>query len=338
MKATIGFSFLFFGFVFSSASQVKLFDGITFPRTYFIVRPVHKPASDTTGWKLIFEDEFNGERPDDAKWLASPPWGTVLFFGDATRHDSSMNGSVECYLPGNLVVDKGTLKLVTKNEEVISHSSYDKPDSALQPDGLPSTRLFHYTSGCLYSKQSFGPGKFEIRCKIPKVDGVWPAFWLFGGCAQEFDVFEFVNGKFSDNSEECSRRLQMTYHRYADCNDPGTWCSHGTAVLDTIDYSKDFHIYSVEWDEYQVTWRVDGQVKKVTYGLKRMHLNSPVDERNIKPGKKYRLFKVMPIKGTKVNIIVSCAVTNYGNAKQPLTRGSYPATFEVDYIRVWTRE
>ena len=336
MKKAVSLFFLLFALAGSQA-QVKISNGITFPEKFDVIKPEERAPS-LPEWKLVFEDDFNDSVPDKGKWLFTPPWGSVFTFSDPHRSDSSQNGTAETFDPRNISIRNGIAKLWIKQEETVSRSSYDKADSVVQPDGLPVTRLFHYSSGCLYSKQDFGPGKFEIRCKIPKVDGVWPAFWLFGACAEEFDVFEFVNGKFSDGTDECNKRLQMTYHRYADCNDPKTWCSHGTAVLDTIDYSKDFHTYSVEWSEYQVTWKVDGKVEKVTYGLKRMHLNRPVDERKIRPGKKYRLYKVMPIPGVKVSIIVSCGVTNYGNAKHPLTRGTYPAVFEVDYVKVWTKQ
>jgi beta-glucanase (GH16 family) len=320
----------------SAYAQVRTRDGITFPLTYTIVEIDSLPPVDRP-WKLIFEDEFNGTAPDDSKWLFTPTWGSVFSFGNKTKYDSTQNGGAECADPKNLEVSNGHIRLLIKKQEHEAISLYYKPDTSIMPDGLLCKRKFDYTSGVLFSKAVFGPGKFEIRCKLPDIDGVWPAFWLYGDCGQEFDVFEFLNEDYTDKTAECNKELHMTYHRYAKCDDSRTWCSHGTVVFDTIDYTRDFHTYSVEWDQYQVTWKVDGKIRKVTYGLKKLHLNRRVDEAALKKGRKYRLFKVMPDTSAKMYLIVSCGVTNYGNASKPLTRGKYPAVFEVDYVRAWTK-
>ena len=316
--------------------QIRVTQGITFPKTFSIFKKDTVDHPGSKEWKLVFEDNFDGEKPDGSKWIFGPPWGSVFSFSNKDRNDSSQNGGAECARQENLVVHDGRLKLMIKKEEYISNTSYDKTDSAIQPDGFPCRRIFHYTSGVLYSKQKFTSGKFEIRCKLPQIDGLWPAFWLFGDCSQEFDVFEFLNEDFPDRTEVCNRQLHMTYHRQAVCNDPKTWCSHGSTITDTLDYTKDFHTFSVEWDAYQITWKVDGKIRKVVYGIKRYRRNKFVDENKIRKGKRYRLFKVMP-EEHPMSIIVSCGVTNYGNAQKPLIRGTFPAVFEIDYIRAYSR-
>jgi beta-glucanase (GH16 family) len=322
-------------FAAGTSAQVKFSDGVTFPNTYKKVT-VDPVSCKDKRWQLVFEDEFNDTIPDASKWYFTPPWGSVFFFGDAGRSDSSQNGGVECSDPKGLVIRDGKLHLMIKKEKTVSRSSYDKRDTAIQPDGLQCKRTFDYYSGALYSRSSFGAGKFEIRCKLPRIDGVWPAFWLYGNCGQEFDIFEFLNERYSDDASQSSRTIHMTYHKEAECRNPKSWCSHGTTYSDTVDYSSGFHTFSVEWDAYQVTWKVDGQVKKVVYGLKKLRTNRYVDECNAKKGRSYRLYKVMPDPVIPVSIIVSCAVVNYGNGKNPLTRGTYPCEMVVEYVKAWT--
>ena len=316
--------------------QIKELFGITFPKVYSIVKPGGPPVV-LDEWKLVFEDNFDGLKADDTKWNFHPPWGTVFALGNKNRMDSMTNGGSECCVPENIVVSNGTAKLFTKKEELVVNALNYKAATDTLDDGLPCQRKYEYTAGCFFSKQNFGPGKYEIRCKIPNIDGVWPAFWLYGRCGQELDVFEFLNEKYSSPVDKCNKSLHMTYHRNLNCEEPKTY-AHGTTLIDTMDYSRDFHTYSIEWDQYQITWKVDGKIKKVVYGLKRLHGKRSVDEKNIRKKKKYRLYQVMPDESIQMGMIVSCGVTNYGNPKLPINRGSYPKTFEVDYVRAYIKE
>lgn len=319
-----------------SYGQIKELFGITFPKVYTIVKPGGPPAVKDE-WKLVFEDNFDGTKPDETKWQLHPKWGNVFAIGDKNRRDSVTNGGSELCAPENILISNGTAKLFTKKEERVANALNYVPATDTLADGITCKRTFNYTAGCFISKQLFGPGKYEIRCKIPNIDGVWPAFWLYGRCGQELDVFEFLNERYSSPTDKSNKSLHMTYHRKLKCEEEKTY-AHGTTLVDTIDYSKDFHTYSIEWDQYQITWRVDGKIKKVVYGLKRLHSKRPVDEKKIKKKRKYRLYQVMPDESIPMDLIVSCGVTNYGNPKDPINRGEYPKTFEVDYVRAWVKE
>ncbi len=49
-------------------------------------------------------------------------------------------------------------------------------------------QYFDYTSGMIYSNYKFDYGMFEIKCKIPKGKGFWPAFWMAGASAPSWRV------------------------------------------------------------------------------------------------------------------------------------------------------
>jgi beta-glucanase (GH16 family) len=215
-------------------AQERTMESNTCPKTTHIFRPDSVPAAGPQ-WQLVLEDEFDGPAPDTSKWLTHAPWGSVLFFGNKDRFDSAQNGAAECAYAGNLQYQDGHLQLMVKKEDVNELSSYYRSDTFVEADGLPSRRTFHYSAGVLFSKKMYGPGKFEIRCKLPLIDGVWPAFWLYGSCGQEFDVFEFLNERYRESTADCNRRLHMTYHRESTCADPSTWFSHGTTAFDTVD-------------------------------------------------------------------------------------------------------
>jgi beta-glucanase (GH16 family) len=124
-------------------------------------------------YKLVFHDEFNGDKLDTSKWYTFYPYGPV------SQPDSCAfcrtHVSANIYRDENCILENGILKLKT-----------DK----IKGDWFG--RSFDYTSGLVHSKQQFRTySKYEIRCKLPKGKQQWPAFWIFGWNT-EIDIFEFI--------------------------------------------------------------------------------------------------------------------------------------------------
>jgi hypothetical protein len=106
-----------------------------------------------------------------------------------------------------------------------------------------------YSSGLLTTKGSFSQqyGVFEIRAKLPRGKGLWPAFWLLpanNAWPPELDVFEVLG----DNP----RRLYASWHS----NVGGIHTSDAKAI-DLPDMSAGFHTYSVEWTRDTINWFFD---------------------------------------------------------------------------------
>lgn len=154
---------------------------------------------------LIFEDEFNGNQLNKAYWNPQYQWGPQM------NKDGFAYNQEE-----NLEVSNGCLKI---------HTKFD-PDNycmwTFDPfNGCGYTKHFDYTSGAISTKQTFSKGRFEIKCKIGSVNGTWPAFWLYGGCNQEIDIFEFwrTNGQ---TIQEANTTVRMNLIQgsvlYPNCN------------------------------------------------------------------------------------------------------------------------
>lgn len=106
-----------------------------------------------------------------------------------------------------------------------------------------------YSSGLLTSKASFSQkyGVFEIRAKIPRGKGLWPAFWLLpvnGNWPPEIDVLEILG----DNPQ----RLYASWHSNA-----GGTHSTETKAINVPDTSADFHTYSINWTKDAIEWFFD---------------------------------------------------------------------------------
>lgn len=120
---------------------------------------------------------------------------------------------------------------------------------------------FRYTSGLITTQPSFAQtyGYFEMRAKLPRGKGVWPAFWLLPADLSwppEIDVMESVGDP---------TKVYVTAHSKVGPKDGGTEVSVSADA---------FHTFAVSWDRQQLVWFVDGrEVKRLSTPP---DLNSPM--------------------------------------------------------------
>lgn len=186
--------------------------------------------------ELVWADEFNGaagDAPDPANWT----------FDLGTGAGGWGNGELQYYRRDNAVLDGDGHLVITARQEDFAGSAFT------------SARLL--TKGL----REFAYGRFEARIKVPRGQGIWPAFWLLGGdidqvswpACGEIDVLE-VRGQAPD-------RVVGSLH--------GPGYSGGGAVSDTfvrpggVGFDDDFHVFAIEWDERYVAWEVDGETYQV---------------------------------------------------------------------------
>jgi beta-glucanase (GH16 family) len=179
---------------------------------------------------LVWSDEFDGppgSQPDPAKWtydLGGGGWG---------------NQELEIYTngPENVSLD-GEGRLVIR--------------AIRESDG-------RYTSARLKTQGLFGAqyGKIEARIRVPKGQGIWPAFWMLGvDIAQigwprcgEIDILENIGKE--------PAIVHATVHGpgYSGGNGIGSQLVlQGGARL-----ADDFHIFAVEWSPSSLEFFLDGR-------------------------------------------------------------------------------
>lgn len=250
-----------------------------------------QPFGQTKKWKLIFDDEFNGKSLDTTKWVSCFRWGTDSGCDSTTTPQS-------WYLPSNIAVSNGTLKLkaqrqpLTKNGKTYPYTSAMITTGSLDDTGAHAKFLFTY-------------GYMEIRAKVPKGQGLWPAFWTLptvNGLA-EIDVSEILSG-----ASLTTYTNSMTYH-YADVTSH-TDRSSGAAWTSPVDLSSDFHIYAADWEPDGIHWYVDGIERRAAF----------TDRKNITAKQMYLL----------IQLEVGGTWPGSPNAKTP-----FPSVYEIDYVKVW---
>lgn len=183
--------------------------------------------------KLVWSDEFNNGSLNLNDWMFETGDGCPGLCGWG-------NNELEYYTsrPENLFFHNGNLVIEARKEDYSGRS---------------------YTSAKIVTrgKKSFKFGRMDIRAKLPKGKGVWPAIWMlpqqnvYGVWPKsgEIDIMELVGHE--------PNKVYGTVHF-----GPGpssTQYSRGYQ-LPTADFSTDFHVYSIIWDSNSIQWLVDGQV------------------------------------------------------------------------------
>jgi beta-glucanase (GH16 family) len=223
-------------------------------------------------WQLAFQDDFDGPALNENLWETQFPWG----------RDRSNVGELQYYAPDAFKLQNSKLHI------------------AAQPTQPGASHL--YNSGLISSHNSFATqfGRFEIRCKIPKGKGLWPAFWLLPtdtSWPPEIDVFEAL-GDSTNTIHMTSHWLENGEHR-----------SKGAEFVGT-DFSNDFHTFATEWTDKAIVWYIDGVERH------RVENSSP---------------------HVPMYLVANMAVGgSWPGAPDAST--AFPATFQIDYIRAFQSE
>lgn len=175
-----------------------------------------------------------------------------------------------------------------------------------------------YTSTRLVSKRSFMYGRIEIRAKMPalKGNGLWPAIWMLGeniktvgwpNCG-ELDIMEYVS--FDPNN------VHSTIHSVANNHMNGTQVTTGPMELNTVE--EEFHNYGLLWEEDRIDFYLD-TVDNITLSFERPENynkdNWPFD--------------------TPYYLLMNIAVGGTWGGSNGVDDTIFPATMEVDYVKVW---
>jgi len=146
------------------------------------------------------------------------------------------------------------------------------PGGGLRPGGIES--------GMLRALLPVVPGMWiEMRAKLPRGLGVWPAFWLNPGVEYpdghfsatpwppEIDIFEFFVWQGRDRPRIMESHVQ-TAGRPAAFGDPhDLFTLYGPHGYDPgIDFSADYHVFALDWQNDAPVWLLDGKrIKQTVY-------------------------------------------------------------------------
>jgi beta-glucanase (GH16 family) len=183
------------------------------------------------GYTLTWNDEFNGTSLDANAWNfetgnGSGGWGNneLQYYTNSSK---------------NVFVSNGNL-IIEARKEAISGFNYSSARITTQ------------------NKKSFKFGRIDIRAKLPVSKGLWPALWMLGDnistvgwpACGEIDIMELVG----TNPNRTHGTMHWKPVSGANTNKGGNY------TLASGDFSQQFHVFSIIWEENSIRWYVDDQL------------------------------------------------------------------------------
>lgn len=190
----------------------------------------HVSPESYPGMALVWREEFSGVSLDGSNWTHET--GT----GDMGRG----NRERQYYRPDNAGVRDGFL-VITAREEPFGDRDH--------------------TSARIVTRdlQEFRFGRIDIRAKLPRGQGMWPAVRMLGTSLDRvgwpacgaIDIMEMAGGRGRENTVHGALHWQQ---------DGGHVWEGGSITLPAGDFSQQFHVFSITRDNATIRWLVDGQV------------------------------------------------------------------------------
>lgn len=192
--------------------------GFTTPNTY-------------AGKTLVWSDEFSGNSLNTNDWNyetgnGSGGWGNneLEYYTNSTK---------------NAFVSNGNLIIEARKESIGG---------------------FNYSSARLTTanKKFYTYGRIDIRAKLPKTKGIWPALWMLGSnigtagwpACGEIDIMELLG------HEPAKSYATLHYN-----NSSGVHGSQGNSyTLSGSTFYDQFHVFSMEWIQDQVKVYIDNNL------------------------------------------------------------------------------
>lgn len=243
-----------------------------------------KSSTNPDKWDLSWNDEFdiNG-LPDKSKWkfqTGDGGWGNNELQHYTDRKE-------------NARVEDGRLILEMRKEK------YKKSN---------------YTSSRINSKQSWTYGRIEIRAKVPKGRGTWPALWMM-----PTNDGRYNGGKWPDNGEidimeHVGFDQDVVHASYHTKNFNWIINTQKTAKIKVNDVTQ-YHVYAIEWDKDQISNFVDGKKFYSFANPKTDHKDWPFDQ--------------------PFFLIMNVAMGGNWGAQKGVDEAVTNARMEIDYVRAF---
>jgi len=233
---------------------------------------------------LVWSDEFNYKGlPDSAKWsydVGGNGWG---------------NKELEFYTNRRLEnarVEDGKLIIEARKEKF---------------EGMEYTSARLLTKG----KGDWKYGRIEVRARLPKGTGTWPAIWMLGSVQPlrwpddgEIDIMEHVgfHQGFIHGSVHCKKYNHVIH----------------TQKTDTVyvsDCSENFHVYGLEWNADSIRVSVDDHVY-------------------FRFGNEHGGYSAWPF-DNKMYLLLNIAVGGGWGGQKGVDERIWPQRMEIDYVRVY---
>lgn len=256
------------------------------------------------GYGLVWSDEFNYKgAPDSTKWGYN--YGFIANQEEQYYTDSLKNARVE---DGNLIIET--------QKETIANKDYNNPEFLAKSwmKYAAERKTAKYTSARLTTKNiaSWKYGRVEVRAKLSKGVGMWPAIWMLGENrkevgwpeAGEIDIMEHVG--FNSDS------IFGTVHTKAYNHTKNTEKGKSTSIEKPYD---NFNVFALEWTPEKMDFILNDTIYNTFKNENKTTAEWPFDQ--------------------PFYLILNVAVGGMLGGQQGIDDSVFPQQMMVDYVRVY---
>jgi beta-glucanase (GH16 family) len=249
------------------------------------------------GYKLVWSDEFDVD--------GRPNTANWRYENGFVRNEED-----QWYQPDNATVQGGVLVIEARREQKLNPNY-----QAGSTDWKRNRQYAEYTSSSLITSglRSWQYGRFEMRGRIDTRAGMWPAWWTLGNSGEwpsngEIDIMEFYNGRVLANVA-CGTSTRYT----------AKWDSVTKAISSFNDpqWSSKFHVWRMDWDDTKIDLYLDDALMNTS------NLSDMLNADGTSPFKQ------------PAYMILNLAIGGQ-NGGDP-TNTTFPARYEIDYVRVFQK-
>ncbi len=186
-------------------------------------------------WNLTFEDDFNGTKLDNSKWI------TGYFWGKALLNDTYVQANEkQFFTDSNIELRDSCARIITKSQSC--KGKVWNPAMGFAP------QKFDFTSGLISTGQSFRQqyGRFEAKIKYSHTAPVNHTFWLLAE-----KITPQVNILKTPDNEK--NKIEA-----------GNFWTNGNGLSQKVEKlkipgsSEQFYIYTLEWSKNKMEWKING--------------------------------------------------------------------------------
>lgn len=283
---------------------VCAFSGSLMARQADPYKPDNKSPQAISGYKLVWNDEFNIKgKPDSTSWKYEKGF--------------ERNHELQWYQADNANCNGGSLKIEGRREK-LANPGYEKGSNNWKRnrDSINYTAASINTAGL----HSWLYGRFVVRARIPAVKGAWPAIWTLGNDRPwpsngEVDQMEFYQIKNVPSILANAAWGTETQNRakWKGSNRPLT---HFTGK--DKDWANKFHIWRMDWDKDFIRLYLDDEL------LNEVDLSKTINPDGFNPFHQAEY------------ILLNLAIggDNGGDPSQTV----FPIVYEVDYVRIYQKK